>query len=61
MSCFDFVMSEIHGLRIKELINEKAAGRAGQSWIDPKRGQLADALRVRPFGVVSPSLFRGHR
>jgi benzoyl-CoA reductase/2-hydroxyglutaryl-CoA dehydratase subunit BcrC/BadD/HgdB len=27
MGYFDFVMSEIHGLRIKELINEKAAGR----------------------------------
>ena len=40
MSYFDFAMSEIHGLRIKELINEKAANRAGQSWIDPKRGQL---------------------
>jgi len=27
MGYFDFVMSEVHGLRIKELLNEKAAGR----------------------------------
>ncbi|MDO9566520.1 MAG: double-cubane-cluster-containing anaerobic reductase [Candidatus Desulfaltia sp.] len=27
MSYFDFVMSEVHGLRIKELMDEKAAGR----------------------------------
>jgi len=27
MGYFDFVMSEVHGLRIKELIDEKAAGR----------------------------------
>jgi len=27
MSYFDFVMSEVHGLRIKELMNEKEAGR----------------------------------
>ena len=27
MSYFDFVMSEVHGLRIKELIDEKKAGR----------------------------------
>ena len=27
MSYFDFVMSEVHGLRIKELLDEKAAGR----------------------------------
>jgi benzoyl-CoA reductase/2-hydroxyglutaryl-CoA dehydratase subunit BcrC/BadD/HgdB len=27
MSYFDFVMSEVHGLRIKELLGEKAAGR----------------------------------
>ncbi|MFT5697999.1 MAG: benzoyl-CoA reductase/2-hydroxyglutaryl-CoA dehydratase subunit BcrC/BadD/HgdB [Desulforhopalus sp.] len=27
MAYFDFVMSEIHGLRIKELLDEKAAGR----------------------------------
>lgn len=27
MAYFDFVMSEVHGLRIKELIDEKAAGR----------------------------------
>jgi benzoyl-CoA reductase/2-hydroxyglutaryl-CoA dehydratase subunit BcrC/BadD/HgdB len=27
MGYFDFVMSEVHGLRIKELINEKKAGR----------------------------------
>lgn len=27
MGYFDFVMSEVHGLRIKELINEKEAGR----------------------------------
>ena len=27
MGCFDFVMSEVHGLRIKELMDEKAAGR----------------------------------
>ncbi|MBW2568939.1 MAG: 2-hydroxyacyl-CoA dehydratase [Deltaproteobacteria bacterium] len=27
MGYFDFVMSEIHGLRIKELLDEKAAGR----------------------------------
>ncbi len=27
MSYFDFVMSEVHGLRIKELLEEKAAGR----------------------------------
>ena len=26
MSYFDFVMSEIHGLRIKELVDHKAAG-----------------------------------
>jgi benzoyl-CoA reductase/2-hydroxyglutaryl-CoA dehydratase subunit BcrC/BadD/HgdB len=28
MQYFDFVMSEVHGLRIKELLDEKAAGRA---------------------------------
>lgn len=27
MGYFDFVMSEVHGLRIKELVDEKAAGR----------------------------------
>jgi benzoyl-CoA reductase/2-hydroxyglutaryl-CoA dehydratase subunit BcrC/BadD/HgdB len=27
MAYFDFVMSEVHGLRIKELLDEKAAGR----------------------------------
>ncbi|MGD9212858.1 MAG: 2-hydroxyacyl-CoA dehydratase, partial [Desulfobacteraceae bacterium] len=27
MAYFDFVMSEVHGLRIKELMDEKAAGR----------------------------------
>ncbi|HKJ98048.1 MAG TPA: double-cubane-cluster-containing anaerobic reductase, partial [Desulfotignum sp.] len=27
MGYFDFVMSEVHGLRIKELLDEKAAGR----------------------------------
>jgi benzoyl-CoA reductase/2-hydroxyglutaryl-CoA dehydratase subunit BcrC/BadD/HgdB len=27
MAYFDFVMSEVHGLRIKELLNEKASGR----------------------------------
>ena len=27
MGYFDFVMSEVHGLRIKELIDEKAAGK----------------------------------
>jgi len=27
MKYFDFVMSEVHGLRIKELLDEKAAGR----------------------------------
>lgn len=27
MAYFDFVMSEVHGLRIKELVDEKAAGR----------------------------------
>ena len=27
MGYFDFVMSEVHGLRIKELMDEKAAGR----------------------------------
>ena len=27
MAYFNFVMSEIHGLRIKELLDEKAAGR----------------------------------
>ena len=27
MSYFDFVMSEVHGLRIKELLDEKKAGR----------------------------------
>jgi benzoyl-CoA reductase/2-hydroxyglutaryl-CoA dehydratase subunit BcrC/BadD/HgdB len=27
MGYFDFVMSEVHGLRIKELLNEKGAGR----------------------------------
>jgi len=27
MNYFDFVMSEVHGLRIKELLDEKAAGR----------------------------------
>ena len=27
MEYFDFVMSEVHGLRIKELLDEKAAGR----------------------------------
>ena len=27
MQYFDFVMSEVHGLRIKELLDEKAAGR----------------------------------
>jgi benzoyl-CoA reductase/2-hydroxyglutaryl-CoA dehydratase subunit BcrC/BadD/HgdB len=27
MGYFDFVMSEVHGLRIKELLEEKAAGR----------------------------------
>lgn len=27
MAYFDFVMSEVHGLRIKELLNEKSAGR----------------------------------
>ena len=26
MSYFDFVLSEIHGLRIKELVDHKAAG-----------------------------------
>jgi benzoyl-CoA reductase/2-hydroxyglutaryl-CoA dehydratase subunit BcrC/BadD/HgdB len=28
MGYFDFVMSEVHGLRIKELLDEKAAGRS---------------------------------
>ncbi|MBU0735967.1 MAG: 2-hydroxyacyl-CoA dehydratase, partial [Proteobacteria bacterium] len=27
MGYFDFVISEVHGLRIKELLNEKEAGR----------------------------------
>jgi benzoyl-CoA reductase/2-hydroxyglutaryl-CoA dehydratase subunit BcrC/BadD/HgdB len=27
MGYFDFVMSEVHGLRIKELLDEKVAGR----------------------------------
>jgi benzoyl-CoA reductase/2-hydroxyglutaryl-CoA dehydratase subunit BcrC/BadD/HgdB len=27
MSYFDFVISEVHGLRVKELLDEKAAGR----------------------------------
>ena len=27
MAYFDFVMSEVHGLRIKELLDEKATGR----------------------------------
>ena len=27
MAYFDFVMSEVHGLRIKELVDEKATGR----------------------------------
>jgi hypothetical protein len=27
MGYFDFVMSEVHGLRIRELLDEKAAGR----------------------------------
>ncbi|MDD2603583.1 MAG: 2-hydroxyacyl-CoA dehydratase, partial [Desulfobacteraceae bacterium] len=27
MGYFDFVMGEVHGLRIKELLDEKAAGR----------------------------------
>jgi hypothetical protein len=27
MQYFDFVMSEVHGLRIKELVDEKKAGR----------------------------------
>ena len=27
MAYFDFVMSEVHGLRIKELVDEKASGR----------------------------------
>ncbi len=27
MAYFDFVMSEVHGLRIRELLDEKKAGR----------------------------------
>ncbi len=33
MGYFDFVMSEVHGLRIKEFLDEKAAGIS--RWIAP--------------------------
>jgi activator of 2-hydroxyglutaryl-CoA dehydratase len=41
MGYFDFVMSEVHGLRIRELLDEKATGRRV---LIPENPQFISAL-----------------
>lgn len=52
MGYFDFVMSEVHGLRIKELMDEKAAGRkviGAYCVFVPE-----EIVRTLPWGCMSP-------
>jgi len=50
MGYFDFVMSEVHGLRIKELMDEKTAGK--KVCLCRKR---SCGLRMRPWWVSVPA------